>query len=156
MQRSSAQTKRDPKVSVAVPVFNEETVLPELYRRLVAVLADLPGGPHEIVFVDDGSSDGTPEILETLADINPQVRVVSLSRNFGHQAALSAALDYVTGDVVVAMDGDLQDTPETIPQFLAEYAHGADVVYAIRRDRKEHWLLRLLLRQFLSRHYGAG
>jgi len=133
---------RDPKISVAIPIFNEETVLPELYRRLVSVLADLPGGPHEIVFVDDGSSDGTPELLETLAHINPDVRVVRLSRNFGHQAALSAALDHVTGDVVVAMDGDLQDTPETIPQFLASYARGADVVYAIRRDRKEHWLLR--------------
>jgi polyisoprenyl-phosphate glycosyltransferase len=142
LQRDNAQARRDPRISVAIPVFNEETVLPELYRRLVAVLEDLPGGPHEIVFVDDGSSDGTWEILETLAAINPQVQAVSLSRNFGHQAALSAALDHVTGDVVVAMDGDLQDTPESIPLFLDEYARGADVVYAIRRDRKEHWLLR--------------
>ena len=149
------QTQRDPQMSVAVPIFNEETVLPELYRRLVCVLADLPGGPHEIVFVDDGSSDGTPEILETLAEINPQVQVVSLSRNFGHQAALSAALDHVTGDVVVAMDGDLQDTPETIPQFLAEYA---------RRRRglcdspgpQGTLAAALLLRQFLSHDHGAG
>ncbi len=134
--------KPAPKVSVAVPVYNEETVLPELYRRLGAVLAELPGGPHEMVFVDDGSSDGSREILATLTDIDPRVVAIELSRNFGHQAALSAALDYVSGDVVVVMDGDLQDTPETIPQFLGQYAEGADVVYAIRRDRKENWLLR--------------
>ncbi len=139
---------RVPKVSVAIPIFNEETVLPELHRRVESVLRDLPGGPHEIVFVNDGSSDGTGEILETLADINPQVTVVELSRNFGHQAALSAALDFVTGDVVVAMDGDLQDTPETIPRFLEQYALGADVVYAIRQDRKENWLLRCCYETF--------
>ena len=140
--------KRAPKISVAVPIFNEESVLPELYRRLESVLRDLPGGPHEVVFVDDGSSDGTREILETLADINPQVTVVELSRNFGHQAALSAALDFVTGDVVVAMDGDLQDTPETIPRFLEQYDQGADVVYAVRQDRKENWLLRFCYDNF--------
>lgn len=134
--------KREPRISVAIPMYNEESVLPELYRRLQAVLASLPGGPHEMVFVDDGSQDGTREILETLAEVNDQVRVVELSRNFGHQAALSAAFDHVRGDVVVAMDGDLQDTPETIPRFLEQYQAGADVVYAIRRDRKENWLLR--------------
>ncbi len=140
--------KQHPRVSVAIPIYNEESVLPDLYRRLTSVLAELPGGPHEIVFVDDGSSDGTREILATLADINPQVTVIELSRNFGHQAALSAALDHVSGDVVVTMDGDLQDTPETIPRFLAEHAEGADVVYAIRRDRKEHWLLRFCYDSF--------
>ncbi len=140
--------KQTPRISVAIPIYNEESVLPELYRRLTAVLDDLPGGPHEIVFVDDGSSDGTREILVTLADINPQVTVVELSRNFGHQAALSAALDHVNGDVVVTMDGDLQDTPETIPRFLEQYADGADVVYAIRQDRKESWILRFCYDSF--------
>ncbi len=139
---------RHPKVSVAIPIYNEESVLPELYRRLNSILDDLPGGPHEMVFVDDGSSDGTGEILETLANINPQVTVVELSRNFGHQAALSAALDHVSGDVIVAMDGDLQDTPETIPRFLEKYHEGADVVYAIRHDRKENWLLRFCYDSF--------
>ena len=135
--------RKNPRVSVAIPIFNEESVLPELYRRLTAVLDDLPGDTHEIVFADDGSTDGTREILSALADIDPRVTVIELSRNFGHQAALSAALDHVSGDVVVAMDGDLQDTPETIPLFLEHYLQGADVVYAIRRDRKENWVLRL-------------
>jgi polyisoprenyl-phosphate glycosyltransferase len=131
-----------PKVSVAIPIFNEESVLPELYRRTAGVLSDLPGGPHEMVFVDDGSRDGTLELLEAIASIDPRVTVLALSRNFGHQAALTAALDHVSGDVVVVMDGDLQDTPETIPQFLAAYHQGYDVVYAIRQNRKEGWLLR--------------
>jgi glycosyltransferase involved in cell wall biosynthesis len=131
-----------PRVSVAIPIYNEEEVLPELYRRVRDVLAELPGGGHEIVFVNDGSSDGTLEILETLAEIDPQVRVVALSRNFGHQAALTAALDHATGDVVVLMDGDLQDTPETIPRFLEQYAAGYDVVYAVRQRRKEGLLKR--------------
>jgi dolichol-phosphate mannosyltransferase len=133
---------RPPRVSVAIPLYNEEEVLTELYRRVRDVLADLPGEGHEIVFVDDGSSDSTFEILETLAAIDPQVRAVALSRNFGHQAALTAALDQVTGDVVVLMDGDLQDAPETIPVFLAKHAEGFDVVYAIRRQRKESLLKR--------------
>jgi len=133
---------KSPRVSVAIPIYNEEAVLPELYRRVRDVLADVPGDGHEIVFVDDGSTDGTLEILAELAKLDPRVRVVALSRNFGHQAALTAALDEVSGDVVVLMDGDLQDAPETIPQFLEKYAAGYDVVYAIRQQRKEGLLLR--------------
>lgn len=130
------------KLSVAVPVYNEERVLPQLYQRLITVLDTIPGGPHEIVFVDDGSRDGSLEWLEALALVDPRVKAVKLSRNFGHQAAISAALDHVTGDVVVIMDADLQDTPETIPQFLEKYAEGFDVVYAVRHNRKEGLLLR--------------
>ena len=126
------------KLSVAVPVYNEESVLPELHRRLARVLEE-SSAAHELVFVDDGSTDGSLEWLEALAAIDPSIRVVALSRNFGHQAALTAALDHVSGDVVVLMDGDLQDTPETIPRFLAEYENGFEVVYAIRQDRKESW-----------------
>ncbi len=133
---------RDPfRLSVAIPVYNEETVLPELYRRLKHVLGEIAGGPHEIVFVDDGSSDGTREILGALAIADARVKAILLSRNFGHQAALSAALDHVTGDAIVLMDGDLQDTPETIPRFLEMYRSGFDVVYAIREKRKEsRWM----------------
>jgi dolichol-phosphate mannosyltransferase len=131
-----------PRVSVAIPLYNEEAGLPELYRRLNAVLSMLPGGPHEIVFVDDGSRDGTLELLETLSGVDSRVVAVALSRNFGHQAAIDAALDHTTGDVVVVMDGDLQDTPESIPDFLDHYAQGHDVVYAVRVARKEHWLLK--------------
>lgn len=130
------------RLSVAIPVFNEETNLPELYRRVRGVLNQVAGGPHEIVFVDDGSNDGTQEMLGGLAIADPCVKAVLLSRNFGHQAALSAALDQVTGDAVVLMDGDLQDTPETIPRFLQMYQRGFDVVYAVREKRKESWWLK--------------
>jgi dolichol-phosphate mannosyltransferase len=125
------------RITVAAPVFNEESVLPEFYRRTSAVLGEVPGGPHEIVLVDDGSSDGSLEILEVMAQIDPRVRVISLSRNFGHQAALTAALDHATGDVVVVMDADLQDVPEAIPEMLRTFHQGFDVVYAVRRSRKE-------------------
>ncbi|MEM9941113.1 MAG: glycosyltransferase family 2 protein [Planctomycetota bacterium] len=132
----------EPKVSVAIPIFNEESVLPELYRRLSSVLDDIPGGPHEIVFVDDGSSDGSRELMAAMAIADERVKIVLFSRNFGHQAALTAGLDHVTGDVVVMMDGDLQDTPESIPTFLEKFHQGFDVVYAIREKRKETWWLK--------------
>jgi len=131
------------RVSVAIPVYNEEEILPELLRRLRAVLAGIPGGPHEMVLVDDGSTDRTPEILRDEAARDPRLIVVIFSRNFGHQAALTAALDHVTGDVTVVMDGDLQDAPENIPDFLDKYSEGYDVVYARRMRRKEVWWLRL-------------
>jgi glycosyltransferase involved in cell wall biosynthesis len=142
LQGSGESVKKSLKVSVAIPLHNEEECLPELYERLRDVLNGIPGGPHEIVFADDGSTDGTAEILETLAKVDTRVVAVRLSRNFGHQAALTAALDHVSGDVVVLMDGDLQDTPETIPQFLEKHAEGYDVVYAIRVKRKEPLWLR--------------
>lgn len=130
-----------PRVSVAVPLYNEEANLPELLRRTGAVLDALPGGPHEVVLVDDGSTDHTRPLMLEAAGRDPRVVAVLLSRNFGHQAAFSAALDHVTGDVVVLSDGDLQDPPEEIPRFLEAYAQGYDVVYAKRERRKEPaWL----------------
>jgi polyisoprenyl-phosphate glycosyltransferase len=131
------------RLSVAIPLHNEEAGIPELLRRLGAVLDGIPGGPHEMVLVDDGSRDRTLEMLQAAARRDPRLVVVALSRNFGHQAALSAALDYVSGDVVVAMDGDLQDRPEAIPALLAKHREGFDVVYAQRVKRKERWPLRL-------------
>jgi dolichol-phosphate mannosyltransferase len=130
------------RVSVALPVYNEREVLPELLARLRAVLREIPGGPHEMVIADDGSSDGSSELLAQAAASDPGLVVVRLARNFGHQVALSAALDHATGDVVILMDGDLQDVPEAIPLFLAKHAEGYDVVYARRERRKEHILLR--------------
>jgi dolichol-phosphate mannosyltransferase len=132
-----------PSVSIAIPVYNEAPVLPQLLSRLRAVLDATPGGPHQMVFVDDGSSDTTVEVLEAEALRDPRILVVALSRNFGHQTALTAALDHVTGDVTVVMDADLQDPPEALPLFLEQYAKGFDVVYAQRVDRKEGLLLRL-------------
>lgn len=131
-----------PKISVAIPVYNEEPVLPELLRRIGAALDDIPGGPHQIVVVDDGSSDRTLELLQEATEKNERLVVIALSRNFGHQTALAAAIDYVSGDVTVLMDGDLQDPPEAIPVLLDWYRQGYDVVYAQRVNRKERWWLR--------------
>jgi polyisoprenyl-phosphate glycosyltransferase len=130
------------RLSLAIPLHNEETVLPELLHRTRAVLDQLAGGPHEIVFVDDGSTDRTFMFLEEATRQDSRVRAISLSRNFGHQAALTAALDHVSGDAAVVMDGDLQDVPEAIPQFVERFQQGYDVVYAQRIHRKEPWLLR--------------
>lgn len=131
------------RVSVAIPVHNEEAVLPELLRRLATVLDSVPGGPHEIVFVDDGSSDRSKEVLLEAATRECRITIVTLSRNFGHQAALTAAMDVVDGDVVVVMDADLQDAPEDIPRLLGALDEGHDVAYATRIGRKEGILLRL-------------
>ncbi len=125
------------RVSLAIPVFNEEAVLPELFQRLTAVLDAIPGGPHEVVFVNDGSRDRSQAMLEEAAARDPRFVVVKFSRNFGHQAALSAALDHVSGDAVLTMDADLQDTPEVLPDLLARLDEGYDVVVVRRVERKE-------------------
>ncbi len=131
------------RLSVAVPIHNEESVLPELLTRVLGVLDKIEGGPHELLFVDDGSMDRTLVLLEEAAQRDSRIMVLSLSRNFGHQAALTAALDHVNGDATVLMDGDLQDEPESIPRFLEKFFEGYDVVYAQRTRRKEAWPLRL-------------
>ncbi len=131
------------RLSVAVPLYNEEKVLPEFLRRTRSVIDSLAGGPHEMVLVDDGSADRTLAILEEAAAADPRLVVVALSRNFGHQAALTAALDHCSGDAVVLMDADLQDAPEAIPLFVEKFQQGYDVVYATRASRKEAWWLKL-------------
>jgi glycosyltransferase involved in cell wall biosynthesis len=135
-------------VSVAVPVFNEESLIPELLKRTLAVLDQIAGGPHELVLVDDGSSDRTFELLREAAQRDPRIVVVQLSRNFGHQPALTAALDHVRGDLIAMMDGDLQDPPEAILTMLERHRDGFEVVYAIRAGRKEGWFLRTCYRAF--------
>lgn len=119
-------------LSVVAPLFNEEATLGEFHRRL---RTSLEGLPLELIMVDDGSTDGTSRMLAELADSDPTVRVVTLSRNFGHQAALTAGLDHASGDVAVMMDSDLQDPPELIPTMLEHWRRGSDVVYAVRRLR---------------------
>jgi dolichol-phosphate mannosyltransferase len=123
-----------PDLSVVLPVFDEEANLPELYRRLTAVLAGIPGS-YEIVFVDDGSRDNSLAILQKLAAADSHVGVLALSRNFGHQLALTAGLDHACGAAVVLMDSDLQDPPELIPELVARHREGYEVVYAQRRAR---------------------
>lgn len=137
-----------PRVSLAIPLYNEEDVVPELIRRTTSVLDNLPGGPHEIVLVDDGSSDSTLERLERAAAADPRIVVVALSRNFGHQTALAAGLDQVSGDVTVLLDGDLQDPPEAVPTLVEWYLLGYDVVYVQHVKRKESWWLRLCYYMF--------
>jgi polyisoprenyl-phosphate glycosyltransferase len=131
-----------PTLSVVVPVRNEEAVLPELYRRLMLAITAVPGG-CEILFVDDGSTDRTREILEQAAANDGRVGFIRLSRNFGKEAAVSAGLRETRGDATIVIDGDLQDPPELIPAMLGAWRDGADVVNMRRRARAgESWLKR--------------
>ncbi|CAN5340706.1 glycosyltransferase family 2 protein [soil metagenome] len=123
-------------LSTVVPCYNEEDVLQETHRRLTQVLEQaMVGGSFEIVYVDDGSTDGTARVLGGLHEQDDRVRVVRLSRNFGHQLAATAGLDHASGDAVVLIDADLQDPPEAIPLLLAKWREGYDVVYGVRSDR---------------------
>ncbi len=133
---SSKSISAAPLLSVVVPLYNEELNIHELYHRLVTTLEDL-GGPHELLFVDDGSRDATPRLLDAIQEKDPRVTVIHLSRNFGHQPAVSAGLDHARGRAVVVMDGDLQDPPEALPEFVRRWEEGFDVVYAVRAKRKE-------------------
>ena len=139
IRRAEVIERPVPEISVVVPLFNERENVPELYRRLRESLATIA---CEIVLIDDGSSDSTPQLLDELAANDPHVVAIHLSRNFGHQAAVSAGLDHATGQAVIVMDGDLQDPPEVLAQFIAKWREGHDVVYAVRTKRKEGLLKR--------------
>lgn len=139
------------KLSIVAPCYNEEAALPAFYKATRDMLQKL-GLEYEFVFVDDGSTDKTFEILRDIARADTRVKILSFSRNFGHPAAISAGLAHAEGDAVVVMDTDLQDPPEAIPQFLAAWQDGADAVYGIRAKRKEwfgkrfaYWLFYRLL-----------
>lgn len=127
--------------SVVIPVYNEAEVLPTLYRRLTQVMEGL-GEPYEIIFVNDGSIDASPKLLKELRTQDPRVKVVSLSRNFGHQIAITAGLDYSSGEAVVVMDADLQDPPEVIPRLVAQWRAGHDIVFAVRENRRREGVLK--------------
>ncbi|MBN7796441.1 glycosyltransferase family 2 protein [Parahaliea mediterranea] len=127
-------------VSVVVPVYNELAVLPAFYQRLDSALAEI-AERAEILFVDDGSSDGGGAWLLALRERDPRVTVLELSRNYGKEVAVSAGLDHAAGDAVVLVDADLQDPPEMLPQFIAAWREGYDVVYGQRLSRAgESWL----------------
>jgi len=123
------------KVVVVVPFLNEEENLPALHERLVRALEKEPES-FELLFVDDGSSDGSPRWAAERAADDPRVKLLRLSRNFGHQLAITAGMDHADGDAVVIVDADLQDPPEAIPQLLAKWREGHEVVYAVRRQRR--------------------
>lgn len=127
--------------SLVVPICNEENNIPELHRRVTAVMEEL-AEPYELDIVDDGSRDRSIELLRELVKQDPRVRVIRLARNFGQQQAISAGLDHARGRAVIVLDGDLQDPPEVIPQFIKMWREGFQVVYAVREKRKEHVLKR--------------
>lgn len=124
------------KISVVIPMYFEEEVAKECYIRTKKVLEQLNKYEYEIIFVNDGSKDKTLEILEEIAKENKSVKVISFSRNFGHQAAVTAGLKYTTGDAVVIMDADMQDPPEVIENMINLWEQGNEVIYAKRKTRK--------------------
>jgi glycosyltransferase involved in cell wall biosynthesis len=131
-------------LSICVPLFNEKETVYLFAERLFQVLDSIDGS-HEVIFVNDGSEDGTADSLSNLLKQKTRHKIICIyfSRNFGHQLAVSAALDVAEGDACVIMDGDLQDSPESIPVLLDKFKEGFDVVYARRMNRKEHFLLRI-------------
>jgi dolichol-phosphate mannosyltransferase len=124
-------------ISVVIPVYNEQETLAALVERLTAVLESM-GEEWEVVFVNDGSADGSGALLENFHRENPRLKALTLSRNFGHQVAVTCGLDHACGDAVIVMDGDLQDPPEVVPDLVRTWREGYDVVYAVRKQRKEN------------------
>jgi glycosyltransferase involved in cell wall biosynthesis len=124
-----------PTLSLVLPIYNEEPVIPELHKRLAAFLGDV-GESWEVIFVDDGSRDRSREMLRALAEQEPRYKVVGFARNFGHQIAITAGVDYAEGEAVVVMDADLQDPPEVVKAMIDKWRAGFDVVYAVRTKRE--------------------
>jgi dolichol-phosphate mannosyltransferase len=133
--------------SVIIPIFNEQKTIPELHDRLVKAAASFDR-PYEVIFIDDGSRDESFAMLKSIHERDPRFKVVRLSRNFGHQVAISAGLDMASGDAVILMDGDLQDPPELFPELVARWKEGFDVVYTVKRSRQEHRLKRAAFTAF--------
>lgn len=132
------------KVSLVIPMYYEEKVAKECYKRVKEVLNSLENYKHEIIFINDGSKDKTIEILQEIAEKDKDVKIISFSRNFGHQAAVTAGLKEVTGDAIVIIDADLQDPPELIPDMLQKWEEGNEVIYGKRKTRKGESAFKLL------------
>jgi polyisoprenyl-phosphate glycosyltransferase len=139
-------------LSVVAPIYNEQELIETFVERARTALE---GQPFELVLVDDGSVDATPVLLDRIASTDPRVRVIHLSRNFGHQAALTAGLEHAVGDVVAMIDADLQDPPELIVQMLERWAQGADVVYAVRKHRPGETAFKLATASWFYRLFNA-
>lgn len=142
------------RVSVVVPVFNEEEIVGLFYERMTKVLSNLDGLSWEIVFVDDGSRDGSYAKLSELAGSDPHVSVLKFSRNFGHQIAITAGVDEARGDCVVVIDADLQDPPEVIPAMVDLWRQGYDVVYGVRSEREGETAAKLMTASMFYRVLG--
>ena len=121
--------------SVVVPLYNEEMVIAESYRRIKKVMESTDKN-YEIIFVNDGSKDKTEFLVEAICENDPKIKLINFSRNFGHQCAVTAGLQYVTGDAIVIIDADLQDPPELIPEMLKLWENGNEVIYGKRKSRK--------------------
>jgi dolichol-phosphate mannosyltransferase len=135
-------------ISIVIPFLNEEENLPVLYERICTAFENQPESV-ELIFVDDGSSDRSPGWVTAQSEDDDRVRLLQLSRNFGHQLAITAGMDYAGGDAVIIMDADLQDPPEVIPELLARWRDGSDVVYAVRRSREgERFMKKFLAASF--------
>jgi len=130
-------------ISVLIPVFNEEENISPLYEKLTSVLNRI-GKDYEVIFIDDGSSDGTLSLLRPICKKDPRIKFISFSRNFGQTSALSAGIDFSKGKIIIPMDGDLQNDPEDIPSLLQKIEEGNDVVSGWRKDRKDAFLNRRL------------
>jgi len=124
-----------PVYSIVVPLYNEEEVVQESYKRLKQVM-EKADGPYEIIFINDGSKDATPQLVAQLVTAGPTLRFISFSRNFGHQPAITAGMDYAGGDAIIIIDADLQDPPEVMLEMMQKWRQGYDVVYGKRMRRK--------------------
>lgn len=125
------------KVSVVIPMYYEQEVVDVCYKRVKKVLDELKEKyEHEIIFINDGSKDKTLDILQDIAKVDKNVKIISFSRNFGHQAAVTAGLKYVTGDAIIIIDADLQDPPELIPDMIEKWEQGYEVIYGKRKKKK--------------------
>lgn len=129
--------------SIIVPMYNEEAVIEHTYERLKVVM-DSAGQPYELIFVNDGSKDRTVELMKRIGDLDPNVRLIDFSRNFGHQIAISAGMDYAQGDAIIVIDADLQDPPEVILDMIDKWKEGFEVVYGRRLKRKGETLFKKL------------
>jgi dolichol-phosphate mannosyltransferase len=145
---------RRPTLSLVLPIYNEEEVIAELHRRLQEFLVRLQLDT-EVVFVDDGSRDSSLDLLRSLAANESRYRILSLSRNFGHQAAITAGIDHARGSAVVVMDADLQDPPEVVLEMVAKWREGYDVVYGVRRKRAGETWFKLLTARVFYRLFAA-
>jgi glycosyltransferase involved in cell wall biosynthesis len=137
-------------ISIVVPMYFEEEVAEECYNRLKAVM-DQHQINYEFIFVNDGSTDRTIEILQEIAEKDYQAKIIDFSRNFGHQTAVTAGIDYANGDAIVVIDADLQDPPELIPELIAKWREGYDVVYAKRKTRKGETWFKLITAKYFYR-----
>ncbi|MBN1696569.1 MAG: glycosyltransferase family 2 protein [Spirochaetales bacterium] len=142
--------KENIKISIVVPVFNEEEVAEESFRRIKAVM-EKTGEPYEIIFINDGSRDNTRNIIKGICEKDKTVKLIDFARNFGHQIAISAGMDYALGEAVVVIDADLQDPPELIPQMIEKWREGYDVVYGKRTKRKGESIFKRLTASFFYR-----